>query len=853
MRNSFLIAIFFGLLCVPLQSSQDLLVYYGNSLTPSYLSQFDVIVLESEHYQKVETLRSESFAYISLGEVSSQRKHFSVLKEKGLLGDENPNWKGSYQIKLEDDHWAEILNSQVLNQSRYQEYDGFFLDTVDSLIAAGESVDSIRRLLESIREAFPEKKLFLNRAMEIWPLELCEYVLAESTISTYNFQEKNHRILENPQKLNAPESVTVFSLDYWDLNDFEGASRIYAKAREFGYKPLVSQVDLLTPPRHLDQPRSKVGEIHRRLLCLYNTEIGEDSVFNKVHEHLEVVLNYFGYFCRFERMNSFELRPDDAGLVLWSFGYDLNSDQLAFYRNLKQATLTGKPILWIGSPSVPQGQNSTEVATLLWDSLGFRVGSLYYDDPLHHTIKVSDLNFSFESELNDLTLGSFQSLEFRYPVNKELLVQSIPDGIQVTSVFRMPWGIYAQGEKVFKDIEISQLTKLDGTPFEAYVRPTLRWRVDPFEMVSRVFPTDFPVPDPSTLSGKRIAYLHIDGDGANSRSEVAPHHSCAKTILDHALAKYPMKIGVSFVGADLDDELRGNPGIHQVARDIFKLAHVEMGSHTYTHPLSWSSGISSFAYLPGSKPAVYEGIVATQAPGAKVHLSLEFEKAYELFNRFSPGEKKVMATYYSGDCEPTLEHLDYMEENGILAFNGGDSRMDQYYNSIAYLRAHTRELKGRYQIYSSSANENSYTDNWTRNFWSIRRLIEFFKRTGEPRRLKALNFYYHFYIAEKRASLEAFLDVYQYIYSQRSKLNFVFPSEYIKIVKEFLRTPIKKTSQNQFEIKTKQYLNSFRIPPGYQVQNESVQIVPGDSPAESYLVLPTNSTQSLRIEPRRLE
>ena len=52
-------------------------------------------------------------------------------------------------------------------------------------------------------------------------------------------------------------------------------------------------------------------------------------------------------------------------------------------------------------------------------------------------------------------------------------------------------------------------------------------------------------------------------------------------------------------------------------------------------------------------------------------------------------------------------------------------------------------------------NENVYTNDWTGPFYGFRDVIDTFRMTGEPRRLKPINLYYHTYSASKVAALKA--------------------------------------------------------------------------------------------------
>jgi hypothetical protein len=80
-------------------------------------------------------------------------------------------------------------------------------------------------------------------------------------------------------------------------------------------------------------------------------------------------------------------------------------------------------------------------------------------------------------------------------------------------------------------------------------------------------------------------------------------------------------------------------------------------------------------------------------------------------------------------------------------------------------------------------NENIYTNLWHGPFYGFERVIETFEMTDAPRRLKAVDIYYHSYSASKQASLKALHKAYQW--ALRRKLHPVYGSEYIRKVEDF--------------------------------------------------------------------
>ena len=79
-------------------------------------------------------------------------------------------------------------------------------------------------------------------------------VLAESILSNYNLAEKKatyqpdevyqHYLQKIGSVMRTAPHIKVYSLDYWDMNDPMGISRIYSIQRSHGFIPYVTTPDL---------------------------------------------------------------------------------------------------------------------------------------------------------------------------------------------------------------------------------------------------------------------------------------------------------------------------------------------------------------------------------------------------------------------------------------------------------------------------------------------------------------------------------------------------------------------------------------------------------------------------------
>jgi hypothetical protein len=120
---------------------------------------------------------------------------------------------------------------------------------------------------------------------------------------------------------------------------------------------------------------------------------------------------------------------------------------------------------------------------------------------------------------------------------------------------------------------------------------------------------------------------------------------------------------------------------------------------------------------------------------------------------------------------------------GVANLNGGDARLDPHFPSLTSLAPYGRDVGPYLQVHSGAANENLFTNLWTGPFDGLRQVIAQFEATEAPRRLSAVDLYYHFYAGERAAGLKALQDCYHWAEGQ--PLAPVFASRYARMVEGF--------------------------------------------------------------------
>jgi hypothetical protein len=176
--------------------------------------------------------------------------------------------------------------------------------------------------------------------------------------------------------------------------------------------------------------------------------------------------------------------------------------------------------------------------------------------------------------------------------------------------------------------------------------------------------------------------------------------------------------------------------------------------------------------------------------------------------------------------------------------NGGDTTIKKSDPWLSHVAPFGLQREEYWQIYTAQQNENVYTHDWLGPFWGYRGVIETFKMTEEPYRLKPINIYYHFYSGSKLASFTALDEVYSW--AMKQKTSKLYASQYIKKARGFYRTAIAKI-EGGYEIRNSGCLRTVRFDKKVMVDIEKSRGVAGftNHKNSTYVTLDSRENQTI--------
>jgi hypothetical protein len=582
---------------------------------------------------------------------------------------------------------------------------------------------------------------------------------------------------------------------------------------------------------------SAQSPVQRDVLALYSTLEEGDPANTRIHRMIEMPLNHLGYRLSFHDVDdglpAKEVLSNYAAIVTWFEHAALPAGYAAWGRDFM--TEGGRFVIF-GEPG--GGADDETDITILLAALGLRATGADVNVTYDLMPKVGNPSMiGFEAPL-DIAIPPFPVYK---ATGNDVRIhfgfdgKNIPGGETAILLATNPNGGFAASGFITRD---------------TYRVVRSKWLIDPFMFLSAALGTGMdPVPDTTTLAGRRIYFSHIDGDGWNNRSEIESYRAqsalSAEVILHEAISKYPdLPVTVGLIGADVDPELGGLEEAARIARALFALPQVEVASHTYTHPYRWQffedySRADEVAELEQRKRTgdptglldrIWLRINGADSDTTYVHigdtenddddpprafhqkpfdLALETAGALKIAEDLAPAGKKAALYLWSGDTNPFEEAVASVRRAGAFNMNGGDSRFDSQFPSMIYVPPLSRSIGAERQIYAVNSNENTYTNLWKGPFYGYRLLEQTFNRTGYPRRLKPVNVYYHMYTGEKAASLTAL--VHHLDWARQAALIPVTASHYAHIANDFFGASITRIAPSRWRVANRGAVQTFRF------------------------------------------
>ncbi len=587
--------------------------------------------------------------------------------------------------------------------------------------------------------------------------------------------------------------------------------------------------------------------VARKILAFLDTKI-ETIEENEVHITLEMALNYLGIDVIYHDIKDpLPKLSGDDGIVGILMNLSTNSE----WKNpenviewLIDAMDGGKKVLLLGNPGFladRQGKTTPlEMISTVYEKIGFEKTGKMVLFPFDYKILFEDSNLcNFEKQFPK-KLPEFEISRIISDEARSYLKVGIPDDSESSAdlIIISPNGAY-----VSPGFENSFRLSSEN-PREA------AWYINPFLFFRLALDLKtMPIPDTTTLAGKRIFYHICHGDGFNIETSLEEFQGeeevySSKVLLEKVVKTNPdFPLGMGIIAADVDPHWEAKNKSQEVAKEYFLQPQVEACSHTYSHPFSWDFFApgrngkdleidylyryryptwqnSYLSWLHAKYNEWWNHVkfeeeigVGYVTPRAYANEPFSLEKeiggSIDFLNQLAPKDNQVKSLLWSGDGQVWGEALELCHKAGVKNLGIGWARFDEEYPSYLFVGPTVRRSVGWIQPYNSSNGENEYTYEWQKDFYRFTLLIDTLKNTETPRRVKPMLIYYHSYSGEFASSLKAILTILDFVRSQPHIS--IFPSRFCEIVEGFVTTEIDLIADSTWRIRNRKGLQTFRF------------------------------------------
>jgi polysaccharide biosynthesis protein PelA len=572
--------------------------------------------------------------------------------------------------------------------------------------------------------------------------------------------------------------------------------------------------------------------VPRRILALYDGEEEPDVAATVVHRMIAVPLEYLGYVVDYHDvhngMPTGDLSARYAGIVSW-FSDDDMAQPRAYEGFLVEQMRKGLRIAMLGRPGfIPSSEMLSRMA------LSESARRITLPVTLNH----AGAMIGFEARPiplgRDLPMWQTRTGEVDVELRDAV-------GARLHPVMTGSWGGLA----------------LDPYAVDRGLEGRLRWVVNPFTFLTRALDLEpIPAPDVTTENGRRLLYIHIDGDAFASVAEMPGKYMSGEIIRREFLERYPLPTTVSIIEGEISPagafpELSAK--LEGIAKQIFRLPNVEIASHSFGHPFDWQAAAQGLAKSTDSSDPVAGIVGGRPIPNYKYSASREVWGSLQYINqRLAPPDKQARVMLWSGAALPALDAMREVAANKLVNMNGGACELPRDAPALAQIPPLGRHVGPYLQVYAQAQNENVYTNEWRGPFYGFRDVVRMFRFTESPRRLKPINIYYHFYSGTKSAGITALHEVYQYAMGEETMP--VVVSQMAAKIEDFYKVTFARHLDGTWELRGLGNLRTVRLDKrlGWPDMDDSSGVVGvEDQPQGRYVSLSGASAATLALAQKK--
>jgi hypothetical protein len=246
------------------------------------------------------------FSYLSIGEIAGDAPYLADAQARGIsMVSENTEWS-SYYPDIADPKWADFVIQVLAPAIIAKGFDGFFLDTVDSVdtlsrlnpLKAADYRAGMISLIGRLKQSFPDKEIILNHGFTVFDAvkDCVKGVMVEELFQKDDYSARPANEVAYIVARLGPITAagkSVYVVDYVPESNLPLAQETAARISSLGFNPVVipRRIDgtvlaptVQPPPTEIDPgtiPDPNTRILMRRSTSSKAVKVGFDAVPGK--------------------------------------------------------------------------------------------------------------------------------------------------------------------------------------------------------------------------------------------------------------------------------------------------------------------------------------------------------------------------------------------------------------------------------------------------------------------------------------------------------------------------------------------------------------------------------------------
>lgn len=598
-----------GLMAAPIENANPrLYVDYSAKPPPEALAAFNVCILDPGAEADLapgHAMGNQYLAYLSTVEAGKGSALARLAEERGIptLG-KNEHWDSSL-LDIRHPAWQSAMVETLGAECLRLGYDGFFLDTVESiaLLEKAHPKDgpafraAMVAMIRALHQRYPGAQMVVNRGFDVLPevAGIIDGVLVESVYQTFDPQTRAYKAMTREdsawleQKIRSTQSLglKVYAVDYVDPKNTVLAKATAERLRVLGCVPFISTPELK------GKIVAPVCAVPRRVWVLHGWDEKVTGVASAPSDETQTAgllgpaLRWTGAVLEYHDIGKGTLPalPEEpiAGVVLDADLHIGTAGQIALAQWVAEIKALGIPLLIQGQPWEDPAAWASIRETLGLQGTGAMVSGV---------AKTSVATLDNELSLGGRILQPLQAgfRDLRAPAEARVLLSWRGDvgtaqPARYDACFIASWGMLWHDP-----------TALSLGPQVDLLRLTAKW-LPALE--------ETPVPDVAIQNGRRMFVFHMQGEGFTARAQFPGAPTCGEVFRSEVLNHFTLPVTVALSEADLRGFSPESDPTHAVeyeavARSIYELPQVEAASNSFSRPTGWSADVPATGPLNGA-------------------------------------------------------------------------------------------------------------------------------------------------------------------------------------------------------------------------------------------------------------